>query len=288
MQEPTALVCFEKSRRIIFWNKAIQSEKWILGYSYAEITQKLLGHSEEKEGAILKETDLKYFNFLFQNRQGKHKNFISACARLISNTVFERDFFLKKYRLYQPAKLKFLSTLWRHIRGTEAWLHAFLTSIQNGGEWSTSRFCRERNLDSGTHCMRVRVSSRDDLDVCGKMLNRNTRAHARTRTHTHANLQTSSKQWNGNLTPPGTPSHPQPCPVLLHKPDNFLSQGMCFISFCLLQLRTAVPKLHCVKSLKVNNTQLVVRLNNTWYATSCLEREHCIANTMTSRSMLCI
>lgn len=35
--------------RITLWNKAIQSENWILGYSYVEIIQKLLGDNEEKK-----------------------------------------------------------------------------------------------------------------------------------------------------------------------------------------------------------------------------------------------
>ena len=105
----------------------------------------------------------------------------------------------------------------------------------------------------------------------------------RTRTYTYK-LEVNNKL--DNLTPPGTSSHPQSWPVLLLKPDSFLPQDMCFISFCSLQLRIAVHISHCVKSLKVNSTDPEVRLNNAWNASSCLEREHCIANMMTSRSML--
>jgi len=28
-----------------------------------------------------------------------------------------------------------LSMAWRHIGGVEVWLHSFLTSVQDGGEW---------------------------------------------------------------------------------------------------------------------------------------------------------
>jgi hypothetical protein len=127
------------------------------------------------------------------------------------------------------------------------------------------------------------------VDVCTKTLNENTRTHtrthARTRTYTYK-LEVNNKHYN--LTPPETSSHPQPCPVLLLKPDGFLSQDMCFFSFCLLQLQTAVRIRHCVKSLKVNNKNTEDRLNNIWNASSCFEREHCTANMMTSRSMFCV
>jgi hypothetical protein len=54
--------------------------------------------------------------------------------------------------------------------GVEIWLHAFLTSVLDGNEWSASRpgrFTSKEN--SGTHWIGGRVGPRAGLDVVAKI-----------------------------------------------------------------------------------------------------------------------
>jgi len=48
--------------------------------------------------------------------------------------------YLPDYRVEVFTKVKlFLCTPWKHIMGVEVYLHLFLTSALDGGEWSASR-----------------------------------------------------------------------------------------------------------------------------------------------------
>jgi hypothetical protein len=54
----------------------------------------------------LKETALKYFNLVSQNRQGKHKKVTNARVKLNSNPIFERETFLKQTLATSNVKVK--------------------------------------------------------------------------------------------------------------------------------------------------------------------------------------
>jgi hypothetical protein len=59
---------------------------------------------------------------------------------------------------------------WRRIGGVEVYLHEFLTSALDGGEWSASRHCRltPREGAAGTHGIGGWVGSRAILNMVVK------------------------------------------------------------------------------------------------------------------------
>jgi hypothetical protein len=62
------------------------------------------------------------------------------------------------------------TTTWRHTGGVKVWLHAFLTSALNAGEWSASRPSRfiPRERDPGTHWIGGWVGPRAGPDTVVK------------------------------------------------------------------------------------------------------------------------